>query len=125
MEEAMPDDDKEKETATLGPFNDEEIENATRAAVVAMGRDWDRLKSGDKIGFVSETKEVLSGRHVSSDFAELVPGTTAAVENQFKTLVLQEFRNSPKWDEKEFKAGYGKPAAIAEGAPDAGSEATQ
>lgn len=32
--------------------------------------------------------------------SELVPGATPAVELQFKNLVLQEFQNSPKWEEK-------------------------
>lgn len=106
-------DDHAKDKGTLGPFTDEEIGNVARAAVQAMGRDWDHLKAGQRIGFVEETKEILSGRNVTSRFHELVPGTTQAVELQFKNLVLQEFRNSPKWDEKEFKAGYGTAAANA------------
>jgi hypothetical protein len=123
MEAVMSEDNKS--TATAGPFTDEEIESAARAAVMGMGRDFDSLKSGQKIGFVDEAKEILHGRNVSEGFSELVPGATPAVQLQFKTLVLQEFRNSPKWDEKEFKAGYGSAAASGGEESGAGSEATR
>src|SRR4051812_8569878 len=118
-------DDTTKDETVLGPFTNDEIQDVARKAVEGLGREWRDVKGSHRIGFVAETKEILSGKNVTPDFGELVPGATPAVQLQFKNLVLQEFRNSPKWDEAGFKAGYGAPAATADASITTGSEATQ
>lgn len=102
-------DDTKQGASIIGPFTDEEIEGVARQAVVGLGVNWDGLKADQKIGLVGETKEILLGRNVTPRFTQLLPGSANSLGTEFKALVLQEFRNSPKWDEADFSKGYRAP----------------
>lgn len=105
-------DNKTDDERTIGPFTEADVRAVAEKAVLGMGRNWDELTSRQKNGFVNETAHILSSKPLTTQFSELVPGATPAVELQYRNLVLQEFRNSPKWDEKEFKGKFASPAAI-------------
>jgi hypothetical protein len=105
----------------VGPFNENELLDVTRKAVTSIGLDFDTLEGTQKEAFVQQTIGALTGVKVSA-IADLPAGertgvnTTPAIELQFRRAALGYFRNSPKWDEDEFVAGYAYSGLIGKGA---------
>jgi hypothetical protein len=89
----------------VGPFNENELLEFTKKSVNVLGIDYDTLTGEQKEAFVGQTIGALAGI-APSKIEELHGKTSPAVSTEFRKMVLQEAKNSPKWDQDEFIAGY-------------------
>ena len=98
-------------TNNVGPFNENELLDVTKKAVTSIGLDFNTLDGTQKEAFIQQTIGALTGIKLNP-IADLPAGdrtgvnTTPAIEIQFRRAALGYFRNSSKWDEDEFIAGY-------------------
>jgi hypothetical protein len=90
---------------SVGPFNENELLDFAKKAVNVLGIDFDQLEGTKKEAFVGQAIGALSGM-APTKIDDLYGKTDPAVTIEFRKLVLQEARNSPKWDQDEFVAGY-------------------
>jgi hypothetical protein len=102
-------DGKGTTTATavgnVGPFNENELLEVTKKSVNVLGINYDTLDGTQKEAFIAQAIGALTG--VSPVEIEKLHGKTEpAVAIEFRKMVLQEFKNFPKWDQDEFIAGY-------------------
>ena len=93
------------ERLDVGPFKYDDIELITKKAVNELGMKWDDLLIGDQRGFLDQAIVVLTGTSPTGKMADSTSGYSK-VDVEFRLLVLEGFKNSPKWDTDEFARGW-------------------
>lgn len=89
----------------VGPFHRGEIETITRRCATRLGIDYDVLPIADRKQKLGIAVDVLTGTlpvRQLEDHRSRVPSE----ERTLGLMLLEEFKNSPKWDNDEFTRGY-------------------
>jgi hypothetical protein len=99
----------------VGPFNQNEILVGVKKSITALGLDYDKLEGIQKEAFVAQAIGALTGVPPAEVEKNAGKITQPGMAIEFRKLVLQEFQNSPKWDQDEFVKGYKSAGPIGTG----------
>lgn len=95
------------ERRDIGPFTYNEVELIAKKAVNELGLKWDTLPIADRREFLDQAILVLTGSQTTDKMADgTKTGGDSKLQLEFRRIVLQEFKNSPKWDNDEFARGF-------------------
>jgi hypothetical protein len=95
----------DKNLGDIGPFTVQDIETVARKCVADLGINWNNLSDRARNQYIEVARNTLANVPLGEHLDGLVGGTSGGMK-QFQKSLLTEFRNSPKWDEDSFVAGW-------------------